>query len=479
MELTSFTFLMFAVGVVVASNCFPSAAGRSTVLAISSALFVASFANETLDLLPLGLLLLTGYLAVRMMQRRPPPQVLGAAVIVLVLLFLYFKHYSFLADVPVLPFAYVVVGMSYMLFRILHLAVDSYQGGISERLGPFTFFNYTCNFLTFVSGPIQRYEAFVHTTQGRLDLDDKGVGMCFSRIVGGYVKVAVISAGAKYVFDLLKPILIEQGAANSVWMAAITLSIVAAMYLAYLYYNFSGYMDIVIGIGGLVGLHLPENFDKPFTARNFLEFWSRWHMTLSAWFKTYVFNPLLKAMAARVHSTALQPLLGVAAVFATFLLMGIWHGSSSEFLIYGLTMGAGASINQLWLILVPRIVGKQGYKKVSQTGAYQWLSTGMTVSWFAFGLTCFWLDLDQIVALATALGASGAGVAFVFMSGVLGFSLWSTTVVARVIGPVRSVIDAYSRGVIARNLVLGTKVFFIVMMVSFLHKAPEFVYRAF
>src|SRR5688572_12079493 len=138
MELTSITFLLFAIGVIVASNSFPSAAVRSAVLAVSSAVFIASFANTPLDLLPLMLFLLTGFVAVRVMQSHPSPLALGVALTILVASFIYLKKYSFVANLPTLPFAYVLIGMSYILFRILHLVVDSYQGMLNEKIGPVT-----------------------------------------------------------------------------------------------------------------------------------------------------------------------------------------------------------------------------------------------------------------------------------------------------------------------------------------------------
>src|SRR5688572_17697874 len=113
MELTSVTFLLFTMGVIVASNGFPSAAARSVVLAVSSAVFIASFANTPLDLLPLTLFLVIGFVAVRVMQSRSSPLALGVALAVLVASFIYLKKYSFVADFPTLPFAYVLVGLSY------------------------------------------------------------------------------------------------------------------------------------------------------------------------------------------------------------------------------------------------------------------------------------------------------------------------------------------------------------------------------
>ena len=110
------------------------------------------------------------------------------------------------------------------------------------------------------------------------------------------------------------------------------------LYLFYLYMNFSGYCDIVIAGASLVGLRLPENFNQPFLARNILDYWSRWHITLGHWIRDYLFTPFYKAGAERFP--AILSAVAVIGYFVAFTLAGIWHGSTWNFLIYGLLHGA-------------------------------------------------------------------------------------------------------------------------------------------
>ena len=160
-------------------------------------------------------------------------------------------------------------------------------------------------------------------------------------------------------------------------------------------------MDIVIGIGTLLGQSLPENFDKPFTARSFLEFWQRWHMTLSQWFKFYVFNPLLMFLMTWLPSPALTSYLGVLAFFITFLVMGVWHGTTAVFVIYGLLMGAGASINKLWQVACTERLGKKRYRVLTESTAYIYFARGVTVGYFVLALTCLWVvELPRIHTFA-------------------------------------------------------------------------------
>jgi alginate O-acetyltransferase complex protein AlgI len=479
MELTSITFLIFAISVIVLSNCFPSMTGRRCVIAIASVAFIGSHASSVLHLVPLLFFLLLSYGVVRSLQWRSSGPMLYAGLAMILTSFIYLKQFSVIDSLPTLPFLYLMLGLSYILFRVIHLAVDIRQGALRDKIGPLEFFSYTCNFLTLVSGPIQRYQDFMRASKARLLLDNEIVSSAFSRLVKGFVKVAVISAIANYAFESLSKYLMEQGNGLSLPSMATLYAMTAMVYTIYLYYNFSGYMDIVIGIGWLVGFDLPENFNKPFLSRNFLEFWSRWHMTLSDWFKTYVFNPLMKTLVTRIQVVAWQPALGVVAFFVTFLLMGMWHGTSSMFLIYGLMMGAGASLNKIWQMTMSRFLGKKRYKALADQTFYKYLCTGMTCSWFALALSCFWTDMSQLSALARSLGTLGLFMAFCALAIASGVVLGVTGSVASRLAPLAYRIPVLARGTIARNLVLATHVMVIVTVTSFFHKAPEFVYRAF
>jgi hypothetical protein len=244
----------------------------------------------------------------------------------------------------------------------------------------------------------------------------------------------------------------------------------------YLYANFSGYMDIVIGVGALIGQELPENFNQPFRARSFLEFWQRWHMTLSEWFKTYVFNPLLKLLATHVTAPAAGPYLGVIAFFVTFLIMGVWHGTTSVFVVYGLLMGAGASINKLWQVMITKRLGKKRYKVLAEKSLVIYLARGLTLAYFALALTCLWVDMPQLLRLTRQLGIGGVAASYLGLAvaGAIAYFVWDTLASL----PARWLAGG-TGGVIGRNLGLAFQILLIVTVSSFFHKAPEFVYRAF
>ena len=153
---------------------------------------------------------------------------------------------------------------------------------------------------------------------------------------------------------------------------------------------------------------LPENFDRPFSSENFLTYWSRWHITLSNWLKTYVYNPLMIAGMGRVTSPAVAPYIAVVAFFVTFFLVGLWHGQTSEFLFYGVTQGGGVALNKLYQMRMAKALGRDGYRTLSDNPVYGAVCRGLTFTYVAVTLLWFWSSWGQIGDLVTTLGVGGA-----------------------------------------------------------------------
>lgn len=479
MAITSLTFLGFVAAVIVAYHLGSSARYRAWVFAAANAVFIASQVSTAPALAPLLIFVALSYPAVRWL-RRASAWGLVLYLVATIAAFVVLKRYAFLDGILELPFPYLSMGLSYILFRLIHLMVDAQTGELPTAIGPLRYFNYSCNFLCFVSGPIQRYPDFAAGAEQPVALDEARVFAAFARVVRGFLKVAVISAGLNYVFGQLSPPLLAAGALPGAGFAA-TFSAAAVLYTLYLYFNFSGYMDIVIGIGKLLGQDLPENFRQPFAARNFLELWTRWHITLSEWFKTYLFNPLLKALAGRFRAPVAMPWLGVLAFFVTFLVMGLWHGTTAVFVIYGLLLGGGAAANKLWQLAMTRRLGKAGYRALAEQPIYRGLCRGATFAYFALALVCLWVDLAQLGGLLRTLGAAGLAASFGLIA--LGAALVMPALDFAMATLRRAVAGAPSAaspaGFVGRNAALAAQVLLVLMASSFFHKAPEFVYRAF
>lgn len=314
-----------------------------------------------------------------------------------ILLFSYLKQYGFIDFLGSLSTPYTVVGLSYILFRVIHLMVDVYDRSIRERINFITYLNYTCFFLSFVSGPIMRYQQFVTENERSRSLHNfsaKELQLNFSRIINGFIKIIGLATLFYYLHNSFDYPYWKLKVGLDTNVAITWLAFSTSTYFVYLYFNFSGYIDVVLGIGALFGFRLPENFNRPFQARSFLEFWSRWHMTLSEWFKTYFFNPLVKALSQRWSSPKMTPYLGVIGYFATFFVVGYWHVPS---LALALFLAFGASINKLYQVWMKRVLGKQKLAKLNELPVYQYLCQGLTFSYMAITLTFLWTTINDLL----------------------------------------------------------------------------------
>lgn len=483
MDFTSLYFLSFVLCVALLYNASSVSLYRRWILFFANAIFIASFVVQPLQLAPLLAFLVLGYVIARAMLRNPPRWAFGLALVALIATFAAFKRYAFVPDSLVLSFRYLDVGLSYILFRLLQMAIDGYSGAMTRHdsplKSPLSFFNYTCNFLCFVSGPIQRSQDFIanENEQSRA-LDAERAFAAFARIIKGYLKVAVVSAIALYLFQSASEKVLAPVGDIAVARFVPLYAAAVVAYTAYLYFNFAGYMDIVIGIGWLLGQDLPENFDKPFAARGLMEFWTRWHMTLSEWFKTYLFNPLLMFFGGRIRNPDWMPYLGVLTFFISFFVMGVWHGSTAVFAIYGLVMGGGVAINKLWQMFMTARLGKKGYKALGERKWYQYACRGITFAYFSIAVTGLWVDMAQLSHLAGELGVSGLALAFVGIAIAFAVAaLMLDTLVAML--PGRDTLARLSGGATLRQFTLAAQVLAILAITSFFHKAPEFVYKAF
>jgi alginate O-acetyltransferase complex protein AlgI len=323
-----------------------------------------------------------------------------------VVLFFWLKRYSFLPSASFLPFAYSVLGLSYIFFRVAHVIIDA-QGGDLGRISLVAYLNYVLNFTSLVSGPIQRYQDFaaMQLQPERPPLDLRIAGGACERIVTGLFKVVVLAALLHGLHDrAFRDFSVQTTLLGHVWTALE----VTVGYTFYLFCNFSGYTDIVIGAARFYRLELPENFNRPFSATSFIDFWSRWHMTLSRWLKTYVYNPLVLASIRRFPSPQAGPFLAVGAFFVTFFLIGLWHGQTSVFAVYGVLLGLGVSVNKLYQLQMAQRLGRKRFRVLTERMLYQALARGLTFSWFTISLVFFWGSWPVIFGLAAGLGVAGS-----------------------------------------------------------------------
>jgi D-alanyl-lipoteichoic acid acyltransferase DltB (MBOAT superfamily) len=320
--------------------------------------------------------------------------------------FAWLKKYSFIPSSLFLPHPYVTLGLSYILFRVLHLIIDARarHTTLPLKIGLVSYLNYTLNFTTLIAGPIQRYKEFSSMQLAPVPLPLNAIiaGEAFERIVIGFFKVNVLSLFLLMLqTNALVSFPLEHSPRQRMWAALV----ITATYPFYLYSNFSGYIDIVIGLARFLRIKLPENFNRPFSSENYIIFWRRWHITLSTWLNIYVYMPLMLRLIKRWPSSTVEPFLAVGSFFVTFFLVGIWHGQTSVFLFFGILLGLGVSVTKLYQVLLARSTGPMRHKQLQNNWLYNAAARGLTFTWCAFTLLWFWSSWAQLSFLARSLGA--------------------------------------------------------------------------
>jgi alginate O-acetyltransferase complex protein AlgI len=409
----SFEFLAFAAVVAVAINVSSAAGWRRGVLLVANVLFFLSFTHDPVQLAPFVGFLALGFAAVKTVEKLKNHVVFVALIALLIVIFCWLKQYAFVPGGTFLQFAYMTVGMSYVFFRVMHLVIDSFQDSLPERIGLLSYVNYTLNFTSLVSGPIQLYPDYRRTESLQpLPLDLPVLGRALERIVLGFFKVSVLSA---LLFSAWQHSVGMLGIGANVAENAVYAGLVLAIYPLYLYINFAGYMDFVIGVAVFLRLNLPENFNRPFLSKGFIEFWGRWHMTLSNWLKAYVYNPLLLNLMRRFQSPKIEPYLGVFSYFVTFFLVGVWHGQTSMFVFFGLLQGLGVSVNKAYQILMIKYYGRSRYRDLCANPTYAACSRGLTFLYFAFAALWFWATWGQLGEILSKLGPATVALAMLLV----------------------------------------------------------------
>jgi len=407
----SFQFLGYAAIGAILYHLARHASLRTYILLALNLIFLASFAAGPMSLVPYAVFIATGALATILIRRSRSAPLTWAFIVLVLAELCYFKRYGFIPQQLDLKFVYVTMGLSYVFFRVLHLVIESRDAPESVPGSMVSYLNYTLHFPALVSGPIQLYPDYQAAVEAGPRLTPALVGTALWRICLGLFKVVIVGALLSY----LQKQAIASYLQDTSWSdSALHELLLIAAYPLFLYANFSGYVDFVVGVARFYGFALPENFDHPFSSENFITFWSRWHITLSNWLKTYVYTPLLMACMRRWESRTAEQYSAVLAYFVTFFLVGVWHGQTAMFLFFGLLQGGGVAANKLYQIQMTQLLGNKEYKQLRANPVYRSVSRGLTFAWFAFTLVWFWAssaELTQLVhagsaaALITALAA--------------------------------------------------------------------------
>jgi D-alanyl-lipoteichoic acid acyltransferase DltB (MBOAT superfamily) len=316
-----------------------------------------------------------------------------------VVLFIYLNKYAWIISLVGLnvPTAIKVVGISYILFRQWDV-LQQVKSGLVEKVPIVDYLNYLFSFWTLLAGPIQRYREFITTFYDeRSALTNKETLACFHRVANGLLKVIVISSFFKYIWETAYEMSMTQG---------ISVKYIVAMfygYPLYLYFNFSGYCDVVIAIGRWVGFKIPENFDKPYLARDMMEMWNRWHRTLSQLIRDYLFQPTFKFLISGPLSRQIK-VAQYVSIFITFFLVGVWHGTKINFVVFGLLQGLGMVFSLLYRDQSLKLLGKQRYNIYHDNPWVKNIERFICLHFWCFTFLFFEYDIFEMTEWLLQLG---------------------------------------------------------------------------
>lgn len=224
------------------------------------------------------------------------------------------------------------IGISFYTFQTMSYMIDVYRRNVPAQRSFINFAAFVSMFPQLVAGPIVRYE----------DID--------KQLAHRHVSMALFASGVRrFIIGLAKKVLLANNigmlwevtlsGSNELTTAGAWIGILAFAFQ--IYFDFSGYSDMAIGLGRMLGFEFPENFRYPYISESASEFWRRWHITLGSWFRDYVYFPL---GGSRVRKSRL-----LLNLFIVWFLTGLWHGASWNFVLWGLYFGLLIAIEKLWL----------------------------------------------------------------------------------------------------------------------------------
>ncbi len=275
--------------------------------------------------------ILVNYTGAMLIERFPKWRkvLLAAAVALNLALLFYFKYFDFAIDSVNKLFGrdfalrniILPIGISFFTFQGMSYVVDVYRKDVPVQKNIFKVGLYIVLFPQLIAGPIVRYKDIAREVDHRrISADDFACGV--ERFIVGLGKKAIIANTMAVTADAVWANGADRNTMAVAWVGSIA-------YMLQIYFDFSGYSDMAIGLGRMFGFHFLENFNLPYVSRSITEFWRRWHISLSSWFRDYVYIPLGGNRRGNVY----------LHLWTVFLLTGIWHGASWHFLIWGVWHG--------------------------------------------------------------------------------------------------------------------------------------------
>ncbi|MHC1722652.1 MAG: MBOAT family protein [Aminipila sp.] len=274
------------------------------------------------------------------------------------------------------------VGISFYTFQAMSYIIDLYKSKVKVQKNLIAFGTYVALFPQLIAGPIVRFESIQEQLMNRhVDMEMFALGV--RRFTIGLAKKVLLANNIGLLWESVMKISPTELPVGTAWLGAIAFTL-------QIYFDFSGYSDMAIGLGKMFGFHFLENFDYPYISKSITEFWRRWHISLSSWFKEYVYISL----GGNRHGIKRQML----NIFIVWTLTGLWHGASWNFVIWGVYFAAILIIEKLVLgIALEKLQEK--FSVIGTIVASIYTMILVTISWVIFAIE----DLNSVKAYTASL----------------------------------------------------------------------------
>lgn len=372
MIFSSPTFLFFFLPLTLLATCFAPRPYKNTVLLIVS-LFFYFWGEGLFTALLLVSILLNSVIGRLLDSQDSGRKLLVVAGVMLNLLPLFvLKYLSFFAaginsifDWPVIPPdslapVHLPAGISFFTFQAISYLVDVYRKVVPAEQKTVNAGLYIALFPQLIAGPIVRYHDIAEQLKTRV-VTRQGFALGIERFIFGLGKKVLLADPLGAMADKMFNLPASALTAPDAWIGAVSFSL-------QIYYDFSGYSDMAIGLAGMFGFKLPENFNYPYISRSIKEFWRRWHISLSGWLRDYLYIPLGGNRKGAVRT--------YVNLIVVFLLCGLWHGASWTFIVWGAWHGC--------FLIVERIIRLPGKLSLLRPFGLMYAFLVVVVGWVIF-----------------------------------------------------------------------------------------------
>lgn len=311
---------------------------------------------------------------------------LVSSLVINLLLLGFFKYADFLiqsinavtsAGIPLLELG-LPIGISFYTFQTMSYTIDVYRGEAKVQKNLLDFAVFVTMFPQLIAGPIVKYRQIAERLHDR-PFEIQGVGYGVGRFVTGLAKKVLLANNIGLLWNAIKEMDYGGISALTAWLGIVAFAL-------QIYFDFSGYSDMAIGLGAIMGFEFPENFNYPYISRSITEFWRRWHISLSSWFREYVYIPLggnRKGLPRQIVN-----------ILIVWMLTGIWHGAGWNFVLWGLWFAV--------FLIAEKLFWGRVLSKIPGVFSYVYCLVVVLVGWVIF-------ELESVGAVGAYLGAMLGG----------------------------------------------------------------------